>query len=306
MGKPSAILVGDLHLTDAQPICRVDDFWATQIRKGEWLRSLWEDQGHPPILQCGDVFDRWKASPRTITMLLECYPPMITIPGNHDLPAHNMQEYENSALKVVAAASKGWKVHTNTDVRPNAAFSLHPVPWGCSPTLPQGVFSLRNVMLAHLMILDGSAAFDGIPAIDFLTSHPGYALILTGHNHQPIFAATDNPNSILINPGSFTRQTASETHEPAVWLWWVEDNRVERIVVPHDPSAITREHIEQKQARDEKIAAFVESIKASDTGEVMDREIDFRRNVERLLAEAGDAATDEVRQRVWEAVGYGN
>ena len=68
----------------------------------------------------------------------------------------------------------------------------------------------------------------------------------------------EKENRLLVNPGSLTRQTADQVdHHPCVFLWYAEDNTVEKIIIPHEENVISREHIEKVQERDERIQRFI-------------------------------------------------
>ena len=299
--KVSAIIVGDIHYRDDQPRCRLDDFWKTQKRKALWLRELWEDYGRPLVLQPGDVFHRWKSSPQVISAVLEYLPPMVTVPGNHDLPNHSMELYHKSALAVVSKIVVGWAVlhelvHRAFPINDNKAVVVRPLPWGVEPIKYQYDTIHGKVALAHITVIDGDSKFDGWGAMDLLWKLEGYDLVVTGDNHKPIWV-TDKQGRHLINPGSFTRQSADENHSPAVYLWWAEYNRLEEVQVPIEEGVITREHLATKEERDERLEAFVESLTAG-----VEVTVKFRDNVlARLAAETN--LRPAVVERIREALG---
>ena len=69
-----------------------------------FLKQL-ESQYDCSVIDAGDIFDYWKASPWLIARAYKNLPSEIyTIPGNHDLPEHSMQQYEKSALHVLEVA----------------------------------------------------------------------------------------------------------------------------------------------------------------------------------------------------------
>lgn len=314
---PTSIIVGDLHITDHQPLCRIDNFWETQIRKGEWLKSMWAKYGHPPILQVGDVFEKAKASPACISMVLEHYPPMITIPGNHDLPHHSLSEYPNSALYVLDLTRNdermwNWEILGVEDRDMGmivGSVVIDPMPWGEKDLLIHEVVgeAFTHILLAHTMILDGPSPFEGEQASDFLHRFPDYPLILTGHNHSPI--VYQEGGRILLNPGSFTRQTVSESHFPRVYLWYAYEGRIGEVEVPHDKGAVSRDHIEHKKERDDRISAFVDKVVERGVGERDGEqgssggdgeEVSFRSNLERVMSES--QATTAIRDKAYWAL----
>jgi len=55
-----------------------------------------------------------------------------------------------------------------------------------------------------------------------------------------------------------TRQTAAQIDfQPRVALWYADTNTIEWVNLPIAENAITREHIEVKERRDERIDAFI-------------------------------------------------
>ena len=296
---PDAIIVGDIHARDDQPPCRLDNFWETQIWKFKWLRNLWDEYGRPAVLQPGDLFYRWKSSPQVISAVMNYLPPMVTIPGNPGKHNYYSQEgFEKDALHVIQSSSLDWEVMASSDsmVIFGDRFSIHPGLWGVTdPNERSGVeLIIPNVLLTHKMILDGPEMFEGENGNDFLKKHKGFDLIVTGHNHKPMEFGLDT--RLLVNPGSFTRQTADETHRPRVYLWWAEDNSIMPVFVPTEEDVITREHIDQDKARDERIASFVESLADS----ALDVSIDFLKNI--IGALESNKIREMVKQRVMEAV----
>lgn len=298
--NPDAIIVGDIHARDDQPPCRLDNFWETQIRKFKWLRGLWEEYDRPVVLQPGDLFHRWKSSPQVISAVMNHLPPMVTIPGNpgkHNY--YNQEGFERDALYVIQSSFLDWEV-MNEEWQIYDNFSIQPCLWGLNPKPSVRINMKPKVLLAHRMILDGPKMFDGENGNDFLKKHQDYDLIVTGHNHKPMEFGLDTESGprLLVNPGSFTRQTAAETHQPVVYLWWAERNKLKAIMVPAAPeeAVITREHISQDKARDERIASFVESLADS----ALDVSIDFLKNI--IGALESNKIREMVKQRVMEAV----
>lgn len=308
--KADAILVGDIHYREDQPKCRTDDFWETQKRKSTWLKELWEENERCPILQPGDLFHRWNSSPRVISAVLEYLPPMITIPGNPGRHNYfNLDGFDRDALNVIAKSNTGWEVLTENWYR-HGKLLIHPLLWGGeSIAKPRGLDGKTiNVLLTHRMLSDsGNEIFESELAMDFMDKNDGFDLILSGHNHKQfgirnrkqIELGRGSKSCCLINPGSFTRQSASETHEPAVYLWYSNSNRVSRIQVPHDEDAVSREHLDIEKERNENITAFVEKLKDDN----MEISVSFRSNVENLLR--SKQVDKKVSEKVKEVV-YGD
>ncbi len=159
MKKANAILVGDLHLMDRQPICRTDDFWKAQEKKINWLREL-QMEHHCPVLCAGDVFDKWNSSLELVGWAIENLPSeFYTVYGQHDLPQHNMKLRHRSALGVLERAGvcvklcSGWASRTDFPI-----FSSHPkfTAFGFDWNQPHkkaedGVVEGKKVAVRHIM-----------------------------------------------------------------------------------------------------------------------------------------------------------
>ena len=90
--KPTAILTGDIHLRDDQPVCRTDEYFAAQHRKIKWLREL-QEKHDCPVFDAGDLFSRSKPSHFLLQWAIQELPERFhTIPGNHDLPLGRGQQ----------------------------------------------------------------------------------------------------------------------------------------------------------------------------------------------------------------------
>src|SRR5688572_18895632 len=98
---PIAILCADLHLTLRPPLCRADKNWMLtqrdyllQIRKLQepaHLKNHLEATAKIPVICAGDIFDRWNPPPELVNFALRFLPNgMICVPGQHDLPNHNI------------------------------------------------------------------------------------------------------------------------------------------------------------------------------------------------------------------------
>lgn len=307
--KPDAILVGDIHYRDSQPACRLDDFWETQKRKALWLRVLWEELDRPLVLQPGDLFHHWKSSPRVISAVLEYLPPMITIPGNPGKHNYQTQEgFERDALYTVKVSGKdGWVVLEKELVYPSRigrklAFTPDVTSWMWERDSDKPV--VTDVLMCHRMIVDGSFPYyiDGEHGLDFLKRVCGVPgnnvrLILTGHNHKPMVFTHDG--RLLLNPGSFTRQTADETHEPRVYLWYKQDKEIKSIYVPIEENVITREHIDSVKIPDQRIVAFVESLVENK----IDATVRFVDNMKRYIEDP--RVKERVKARLLEVIDEG-
>jgi len=111
-------------------------------------------------------------------------------------------------------------------------------------------------------------------AISILKKYPQFDLIVTGDNHESFW--TEYQGRILVNPGCMTRQKVNEAdYKPSIYLWYAEDNSVERVHLPIQENVISREHIDIKEQRDQRIMAFVSRLNND-----WQAEVSFEENLE--------------------------
>jgi DNA repair exonuclease SbcCD nuclease subunit len=152
------------------------------------------------------------------------------------------------------------------------------VHWGQTP--PDD--SNSNILLWHTMTWDEEHPYPGStdsPAWKLFEKYMQFKLMIIGHNHKRFVIEEDG--RLLVNPGGIVRQKADETDdEPRVYLYYENENKVAPVYLPYEKNAISRQHIEQKQERDERITAFVERLDTE-----WDNELSFEQNLEKFKNE---------------------
>ena len=250
--KPTAILTGDWHLREDTPKCRTDDFWKAQWKKVEFISKL-QEKYSIPILHSGDLFHHWKPSPRLISWCIDILPFMYVIPGNHDLPNHNLKLLEKSGLWTLEKAEKIriWQTELG------------------EPYIHKA-FGTDEIAIIHKLINHPQS---DTTAKGILKKYKKYNLILTGDNHIP-FSATEG-GRLLVNPGSLSRQTADQIdHKPCVVLW-DNEGHIQPVELPIEKGVISRNHLQQVEDRDERMDAFVSKL-----NDDYDIELSFEKNIE--------------------------
>jgi len=248
MKKPDAILTSDWHLREDQPTCRTDNFWEAQWKKVAFIRE-YQLRYDCPVLHAGDLFHHWKPSPHLLSMAIEYLPEeFYTVYGQHDLPNHNLDLDHKSGIHTLLKAGKLQVIGVHWGQKPNQSKVLR--------------IKSKKIIIWHNFTYIGKEPFPGAKGKAFikLKKYGKYDLIVTGDNHQSFYLYGDNGN-LLVNPGNITRQVADQINfKPKIYLWYAESNTVEAIELPIETGVITREHIERKQKRDERIDAFVSKL----------------------------------------------
>ena len=278
--QPLLIATGDWHLREDKPIARIDDFWYAQWRKVVWITSL-ATQLKCPIIQAGDIFHHWKPSPYLLSTTMQYLQGenIKAIYGNHDLPQHSLTMAEKSGMFTLQEAGVI-----------ELLFGTH---WGQTPG-EDHILNMggKRVCVWHVMTWLGETPWPGctdLPADKLLDQYEDIDLLITGHNHKSF--AIQRDGRWLVNPGSITRQTADqENHEPSVYVYY-SDGSLEKKPIPMASNVITREHIERKEHRDDRIDAFVSRL----DGE-WQAGISFEENLERFISK------NQIRQSVKEII----
>ena len=293
--KPSAILTADKHLREDIPVCRTDDYVQAQWDKIQFENQLAEKYGCP-ILDAGDVFNKWKPSPWLIREAVERLGGnRITIPGNHDLPNHSLESYEKSGLSVLESVDI-YTVLKNNCLK-EKEFNVCGISYGQAGNWNRADDN-KSILLLHQMVWQGKklpypgAENEGNEVTELLKKYPEFDLIVTGHNHQTF--VQEYKGRLLVNPGSMMRSTTDQMDfKPSLFLWYADTNKVEQVFYPIKQGVITREHIEKREEQDARLQAFVQGLK-------QDAEIGlgFERNLEQFMNKNNISAA--VKEKVWQ------
>jgi len=292
-GTPDLILTSDWHLREDTPPSRTDDFWKAQWSK---VSQIWEMQLEYdcPILHAGDLFHHWKPSPYLLRECLASIPEFfVSIYGNHDLPNNNSDLANKSGVGVLVEAGKvGEFVSKNEHDR---VFFDYEKLKAADKTWAGFEYKEKKILMLHEFVWDGKhipwPGYEGKgKAKSILKKYPEFDLIVTGDNHKPF--VTEHKGRILVNPGCLTRQAADfANYEPRVYLWFADTNTVEPFYLDIEEGVVSREHLENKEAKDKRIEAFISRL--SDDWEVS---ASFEDNLETFLK------TNKVRKEVKELI----
>lgn len=300
--KASAIFTADLHLTEATPVSRTDDYLAAQERKLAFLGKLSESNGYCPILCAGDLFDRWKTSPWFTAWVYSHLPaPFICIPGNHDLPMHSMEEYPKSAMSLLDLVfdDDDFKVLRNDSILTSDLLVVG-VPFGqLDGFKPEDSpkTSHRTILLLHEMVWKDRKptwAAGSYTAEDILDRFEGcFDVILVGDNHESFVAQRKN-GPLLVNPGSMLRRTADQADfRPRCFLYYAETNKVIPVEFPIDEGVHNREHLDRKKEHDKRTAAYIERMVSNWKGG-----LSFKENLQAFFE--ANKIPRKVRELIWQ------
>jgi DNA repair protein SbcD/Mre11 len=276
--KVDAIFTADMHLRDDVPECRdKQEFFSARNFKMQWLRDL-QAKHNCSIIDAGDMFNKWHVSSELEGWALLNLPPgIITVPGNHDLPNHNIDLYRKSSLHVLEAAEKVRVLQGKSELLMDHTHIKDILVTG----FPYGepLKEANGVAIVHAYVAETVPPFiEGYTPAQLLAALPGYDVIVSGHNHAA-FDYKNKTGRLVVNPGSMMRMTADQKdHRPGVYLWYAYDNTVERVDYPFEPGVVSRDHLARQEERDERMAAFIDRLNTD-----VDISLSFEQNIEKFF-----------------------
>lgn len=234
------------------------------------LRALALDH-NAPILCAGDVFDRWSCSPALINFVLDTLPEVYAVPGQHDLPYHDISRMGDSAFGTLIRAGRVRLLEADQPTCVSKFGSDQEVlvwgfPWKQKLEKPDHQREPDlHIAVVHSYIWQKGYGFPGAPETAqvgaYKTFLKGFDIALFGDNHKGFDATAGN--CTVFNCGGFMRRAADEIErKPAVALIY-NDGTVERhflntageqILPKEDPRVV--------QAENFRLAEFVQELQA--------------------------------------------
>jgi DNA repair exonuclease SbcCD nuclease subunit len=256
--KPLVIFTSDIHLSDKKPICRKEDDWLEyQREKLAWLADL-KYKLDCELIIAGDLFDKYSTSHELMNMAVDSLPPCRILCGNHELKFHSMELFDKSCLGSLTRYDKFTLMEDSFSI---GDFEFVPFHFGDEFKSYEG--DKRGVAMIHHLIWSNEP-FVGAPKDgnikNLVKKLKGFEIIDAGDNHGGFVESVGD--TTVVNNGSLFRLTSNQiNYQPSVWVLY-DDGSVESIDVPVENDKISREHLEVKEIKDERIKDFVEGLKS--------------------------------------------
>jgi DNA repair exonuclease SbcCD nuclease subunit len=252
----------DWHLRKTRPKSRTDDFLISQEKKIRYIFQLVQDNNCPLII-AGDLFELPRPGEFVkqwiINLIGEYGIQILAVPGQHDIPNHNLALINDSGIGVLAAAGV---ITLLTD--PNkpvivGKYAIYGCPFGTDPSsivFKKGMSDKIKVLLWHRMTILEPLWKEQIADLagQLLRLYPQFDIVCTGDNHQSF--TYDRKGKHLINPGSVMRKNADQqTHLPSVYSY--NNGEVERIYLPIEEDVFNVSHIKAAKEKEARYGDFI-------------------------------------------------
>lgn len=261
--KLIATVTADIHARATAPRMRVESdeaYCAEMVRKLRYISAWRRDNGFSGLhVDAGDLFNSWKSTPAVEIMLLNNLPEnFVSIPGNHEMPYHDMNRIESSSWQVLKAAGAIQEPPKNVRL----------FPYGSSVQVwePLQRSEEKTIAVYHGMVWDGDKPdFDGAEgysAGELLDILKDFDFVITGHNHRTFSQAVDG--RVLINPGSLMRSSIDQQgHAPSFFALY-SDGSFRQIKIPVAEDVFKVGLYEAAKERDARMEAFVSRVQRMD------------------------------------------
>ncbi|ACV62266.1 metallophosphoesterase [Desulfofarcimen acetoxidans DSM 771] len=283
----------DTHIRGNSPQGRLDNFPETLARKLSEVVQLANRLEVAALLHGGDLFDTPNPT-LAVTgiftdILKQCRAPVIAVAGNHDLFAYNPATLGRTMLGFLARLGllkllqpgerlyfkspnltvqlTGQHFHAELDrEEPRRGYLTDKKDCDLAVHMVHGMLLQKNIFPGALYTL-----------IEHIAPHTQADFTLCGHAHLG-FADTKINERYFINPGAMVRLSAMPeeiSRRPQVVLLDFSSAAAKYSKIPLQSAlpgeqVLDRSHIDAKVFQEEKLAAFVQSIKAAGEYEISD------------------------------------
>ena len=275
------IITADWHLQYSIPICRTDNFIETQKNKLIELEKIRKEHD-AIIIDGGDTTNKAREDKQNefINNFYPVFPNNVYgTGGNHSLLFHKTSFLKSSTLGVLDTLGVFNLLNKPTKIEKDLIYGFnfdeeiqHPKKIsenGLTIAVWHHYISKENDSLNKFI--------NGYDALQLLIDYPEYDLICTGDNHQQIII--EHEGRLLVNPGSLCRLTTNQiNYKPSVILFDSETKKYEQIFLPIEEGVISRDHIDEEKAKQNRFEAFVKSASSD-----YNIEFSFENNIKNYL-----------------------
>ena len=283
--KVIAILTADWHLSHNPPVWRSaePDWYLAMKRPLDEIQEL-QSKYKCPVLCAGDIFDKWNSPAELINFAIQFLPTCIyAIPGQHDMPEHNIENIHRSAYETLVRAEKIENMSPLT-FHPTKRITVAAFPFGKKiKAIKKGTECKLHIAIVHDYVWSGKHRYPNAPTNKNINiqradtnkfinnKYYGYDVIVYGDNHKGF---TDHVGDTVIwNCGTLMRRKSDEiNYKPKVGLLFSNG-----VVEPYYLDQSQDKHLTTEQAKDLVEQSTIDFRKfAKEMASLGDTELDFK------------------------------
>lgn len=195
-----------------------------------------------PVYIAGDIFDHWQQPPELINFAIDHFKhfgvSIYAIPGQHDLPNHNLSEMRRSAFHTLVKAGAINYLPDLEDFhyrRGKNRLIVDPFPWGAKlkpnprkrdyrQEVMDGCRDYHIALVHRYVFSNKKTAYPGAPKENRTSKtkpiFEGYDVAVFGDNHSPFYEiAEDEGEPWIVNCGALIRRKMDErSYKPTIWF----------------------------------------------------------------------------------------
>lgn len=293
-----AIFLADIHLSLKPPVWRSaePDWLEIQRRVLNEIQNLHQVY-NCPVICAGDIFDKWNTCPELINLALAFLPDnMYAIPGQHDLPLHQIEDIHRSAYWTLVKAGKITDFSKDLINISSSQLTLYGFPYDKSLTPLDCKSKFIQIAVVHDYVWIPEYSYPDAPIEKRLSVHKkewlGYNIVVYGDNHKGFL--TTFGGTKIFNCGTLMRRKSDEIdYRPQVGLLLESGEVVPHYLDISKDKYLDIVDIEEKPDLD--MTGFIEGLeKLGKTA------LDFRDAMKEFLHRGG--TSDEAKQIILEAM----
>lgn len=285
------VCLSDVHLSWEVPEARKDDYFATGLRKFEYVLKWCKDNDVRLLLQAGDLTDKprsWYVLPSLLKILKQYNESgegitLCTVSGQHDQYFRSSSTRPSTMLGILEETE--YVIVLGEDPVIHLGVWVYGAGWGETVPMIEEDKAI-NVLVTHDSISDAELypGQEYTNAEEYLDSHPDFGLIVCGDTHKKFIV--EKEGRILVNTGPMLRKEATLynfDHEPCFYVYDTEKKQGWFEIIPHVKAerVLTRDHIETGKDRLKILEEFVNSVGLCK----VDYSVSFEENLDRIIKE---------------------
>lgn len=224
------LFLADIHLRSASdcPRFRTDNHYESQFKELYEISDIAREQEIDIIISLGDFFHHTQVSHQLVTDVLKwtqslpCY--TCSIVGNHDVTGYVTTD-RNNGLGVLFEAGA---IHQLTEIAfDREKVAIKGIDAYLDPRQGDYMFDEKynkycKIVASHNFVIPQQVLFDAVLPKDVKTNAN---LLVFGHYHKAFYH--QEGNTVFANPGSISRWKIDEQHQPQVYIY---DTNLDKII----------------------------------------------------------------------------